>query len=271
MREVVETYKFKSFIDAMNRETPAFNHSKKYPPKDNFCTETWQDALKLARYGIKNQKSIENIVKSMSLLEHVKTKGFGMAENGLCVDVGAYLTGEPECWIAEEFNYKPKKCVKLLISIGCAWYYRETQIENRGAGIISLIQMLKKQGYIVKVNLYESCIDHSFDTKYTCFLKIPTNPLDIQSLSYALCSPSLLRRFLFAWLEQKQRRSFCDGYGISSTIDEVAISKDIIHFKGLGYEDCKYEDELETKKYIMCLFDKFLELNNEKRIDNELE
>ena len=89
----------------------------------------------------------------MSLLEAVKTKGFGMAETGLCVDVGTYLNGEPECWIAEQYEYKPKKQIKILVNVACAGSYNVRQIENRGAGIISLIQMLKKQGYIIKINL----------------------------------------------------------------------------------------------------------------------
>lgn len=262
MKEVTETYRFRQFIETMDKETPKNNYSKTYEPRPDFCTATWKEALKFARFGIKNQAKIEQIMSSMNLLEKVKTKGYGMSEHGLFIDIGSYLSGEPECWVTEEFTYKPKKVVKILASIGYAWHYNEQQVENRGAGIVSLIQMLKKQGYIVKINLYESSVHDN--VQYTCFLKIPTNPLDLQSLSYALCSPTLLRRFLFAWMELKENRSNCDTYGSPNTIDEVALSKDIIHFQGLGKEGCDYRDEETTKKYISELFDKFLELNNDK-------
>ena len=109
---IQKIYRFRQFIDEMDRNTPPFNYSKKYKGEYSFCRDSWQDALRLARYGIENQAKIEKIMSNMALLEAVKTKGFGMAETGLCVDVGTYLNGEPECWIAEQFDYKPKKVVR---------------------------------------------------------------------------------------------------------------------------------------------------------------
>ena len=139
--EIVKTYKFRQFIEEMNQYANHENYSRTYMPDGFFCNVTWEQALKQARYGIKNQAKIEKIISSMSLLEAVKTKGFGMAETGLCVDVGTYLNGEPECWIAEQYEYKPKKQIKILVNVACAGSYNVRQIENRGAGIISLIQM----------------------------------------------------------------------------------------------------------------------------------
>lgn len=262
MTEVVKTYRFRQFIEEMDKETPAFNNSKTKQYDASFCRESWDKALELSRYGIKNQKKIENIVAKMSMLEVVKTKCFSMSETGLCVDVGTYLNGEPECWISENFDYRPKKVVKLLVNCTQSWQYTTNQIEIRGAGLVSLIQMLKKQGYIVKLNLYMGF--NYFGKHYFCFLKIPSNPLDIQSLSYCLCSPSLLRRFGFAFLEQCTNKSDCGGYGTPYPLDEVVMSKDIIHFNGMNNEECKYQDEAETKLYIMDTFTKFLELNHEK-------
>lgn len=262
--QIVETYRFRNFIENMDKNTPSFNYSKTYSDRSDFCSESWEEAVRTAKYGMKQQGEIEKIISSMCLLEKVKTKGYNLQEHGLSIDIGTYLSGEPECWIAEEFSYKPKRVVKLLINIGCPFYYDKTQIFNRGAGIISLIQMLKKQGYIVKVNIYESCLFN--DKQYTCFIKIPSNPLDLQSLTYAICNSSMLRRFCFAWLEQKTGKSHCHGYGIPAEVEEVAISKDIIHFNGLSKEDCEYENEKETKNHILKLFTEFLELNNDKSI-----
>lgn len=262
---VMKTFRFRQFINDMDSITPKYHYSKTYNGEYNYCRESWEDALKIAKYGIKNQTKIEKIMGTMALLEHVKTKGFGMQETGLCVDVGTYLNGEPECWIAEQFDYKPKRVVKIMVNCTQSWTYTPEQIENRGAGIMSLIQMLKKQGYIVKINLYLGIRFNG--EQYFCFIKIPSNPLDIQSLSYALCSPSLLRRFGFAFLEQETHNTDCSfgGYGQPIALDEVVMSKDIIHFNGLNNEDCRYYDETETKKYIIELFDKFLALNHEKR------
>lgn len=262
---IKEVYRFRQFIDEMDKNTPSKNYSKNYESDNAFCKESWNDAMKLAQFGVKNQAAIEKIITGMALLESVKTKTFGMAEQGLCVDVGTYLTGEPECWISEQFEYKPKKVVKILVNVSHSCFWSASQIEYRGAGIISLIQMLKKQGYIVKANIYSGT--RYIWEDYFYFLKIPSNPLDIQSLSYALCSTSLDRRFGFAFLEQKTGKSRCHAYGQAISLNEVALSKDIIHFKGCDGEQCRYRSETETKKYILNLFDEFLRLNQESRFD----
>ena len=264
---IKKVYRFREFLDEMDKNTPANNYSKTYMLDSSFCKESWNSALKLARYGIKNQVKIEKIISSMALLENVKTKTFGMADNGLCVDVGTFLSGEPECWIAEQFDYRPKKLVKILVNCSHSCRVNTTQIENRGAGIVSLIQMLKKQGYIVKINIYSGTAYRG--EEYYYFLKIPSNPLDMQSLSYSLCSSSLDRRFGFAFLEQQSGEKECNGYGRAVALDEVSLSKDIIHFNGVDSEKCSYKNEECTKKYILDLFDKFLELNHESRFENE--
>lgn len=267
VEEIVRTYRFREFISLMNKNTDFRNHSRNSPAEKDFCPETWKEALHSAKYGIKEQYKVEKIISNLALLESVKTKTFGMDETGLCVDVGAYLNGEPECWIAEQFDYKPKKVVKILVNIACSWNFQPSVIYNRGAGIISLIQMLKKQGYIVKVNIYAG---FNFRGKrFFYFLTLPSNPLDIQSLTYCLCSSSLLRRFGFAFLENETTMKNLSqwGYGYPIALDEVIISKDIIHFNGLNNEKSRYRSEKETKTAIKEMFDEFLRLNNEVNIN----
>lgn len=261
MAEIIKQYRFREFINEMDKTTSKFNYSRSYAPSSDFCPETWNDALHSARYGIRERHRIEKIISNLALLECVKTKTFGMAETGLCVDVGTYLNGEPECWISERFDYKPKKVVKILVNCGYSRCFEPEAIYNRGAGIISLIQMLKKQGYIVKVNIYDGTeLDGD---KYFYFLNIPSNPLDLQSLTYCLCSSSLCRRFGFAFLEKETGERRCCSYGFSIQIDEVILSKDIIHFNGLNNEESDYKTETETKATIQKIFSDFLKLNNE--------
>lgn len=261
MHEVVRKYRFREFINLMSKYTSPLNYSHSQRVDKKFCPETWDEALHSAKYGMKEQYKIEKIISNMSLLEHVKTKTFGMDETGLCVDIGAYLNGEPECWIAEKFDYKPKKVVKILVNVSHSWNFTPDVIYNRGAGIVSLIQMLKKQGYIVKVNIYDGTM-YNFK-KYFYFLTLPSNPLDIQSLTFCLCSASLLRRFGFAFLEKETGERYCFSYGSPIALDEVVMSKDIIHFNGLNNEKSNYRSEEETKTAIKEMFNEFLRLNNE--------
>lgn len=263
-KDVVETYKFRNFIDFLDKNTPKNNYSRNYEPDNFFCNTTWDESIKLAKYGINNQSKISKIVNSMNMLELVKTKDYKLAENGLYVDIGTYLSGEPECWISECYTNKPKKTVKILIHVACTGGVNFKAIENRGAGIVSLIQMLKKQGYIVKINIYDGT--EVSGVKYTYFLNIPSNPLDLQSLTYAISDASLPRRFTFAWLEKifnTDSLHFC-GYGQPCSINQEHISKDIIHFSGINSESCNYNDIESTKQYIHDIFVQFLKLNNEK-------
>ena len=99
--------------------------------------------------------------------------------------------------------------------------------------------------------------------KYFYFLTLPSNPLDIQSLTFCLCSASLLRRFGFAFLEKETGERYCFSYGSPIALDEVVMSKDIIHFNGLNNEKSNYKSEEETKTAIKEMFNEFLRLNNE--------
>ena len=92
MQEVVRKYRFREFINLMSKYTSPLNYSRSQRVDKKFCPETWDEALHSAKYGMKEQYKIEKIISNMSLLEHVKTKTFGMDETGLCVDIGAYLS-----------------------------------------------------------------------------------------------------------------------------------------------------------------------------------
>ena len=60
--EIVKTYKFRQFIEEMNQYANHENYSRTYMPDGFFCNVTWEQALKQARYGIKNQAKIEKII-----------------------------------------------------------------------------------------------------------------------------------------------------------------------------------------------------------------
>lgn len=262
MEEIIETYKYRDFIEYVAKNTPMYNNSRNFPVNYD-CKETFDEAINNARYGYKIQGDIQKIITSMALLENVKTKCFNMAENGLCIDMGAFLNGEPECFIAESWEYKPKKVVKILVNFSYAIRSSSKVIYNRGAGIISLIQMLKKQGYLVKIHLYDATIDDIH--KYKLFIKMPTNPLDMQSLTYALCSTGFQKRLWTAWYENVLNEPYPCYNALVSCLDEVAISKDIIHFKGLHKENCSYANMQTTKQYMLDLFNEFLKLNNDTK------
>lgn len=271
MVKVVETYKFREFIDYIDKAIDRGYSAKIKKYEDAFCPVSWEEAKELAKNGIKEQSEIEKIFNSMCLLENVKTKGYNLSENGLCIDIGTYLQNDPECWISEDFIYKPKKVVKILVNLSYCGIITPIQIKNRGASIISLIQMLKKQGYIVKINLY-SCCKSSFlvsDNMYTLFLKIPSNPLNLQTLSYAICDSSMLRRFIFGWQElnfnKNNDASEHYGHGEVASLDEEIISKDLIHFPNI-IEECSYSDTSISKQYIINTFNEFLKLNKDTGI-----
>ena len=262
--DIVSAYKFKDFLNFVEQNTSQKNYSVTYS-KDHWCRENFKEALHMARNGVKNTTEIEKIIHTMSLLEHVKTKGFNMSDSGLCVDVGTFLSGDPECFIAECTEFKPKKTIKLIVNTSMAWTYSANQAHHRGAGIMSLVQMLKKQGYNVIIKIYNAV--RMYSKKFVFFLDIPSNPLDVQSLSYCLISASFNRRLAFAWREIASKQTSCndDGYGSSVAIDEVLMSKDIIHFKGIDAESCSYNNQEETKEYIIETCDKFVELNNKRK------
>lgn len=138
------------------------------------------------------------------------------------VDVGRYLTNEPEAMIAYNMSANPNKTIEVVVEGIQSYRTTKEQIIGRGVGILASMQALQARGFSVGVTfataLHGSITYGSSDrlrSEYYVPLQEPGDVADVDSMAFALLHPSMLRRFMFAAYEQIEPEAVKRGLGFS--------------------------------------------------------
>lgn len=139
------------------------------------------------------------------------------AEAGDEVDVGMFLSDEPECMIEYPLEPKRRPVVKLVVSAAFSAGIGAEEIYNRGAAVLAAIDLLEDAGVRVEVDLDMGTEHGRHQTRRTVPLKLADEPLDRDKLAFAICHPATLRRLMFRLHEQSGEAAFermgGTGYG----------------------------------------------------------
>ena len=183
---------------------------------------TWEEAKHLAQSGW--LEGMNEIEKYRALLEPQITKHIlrpvpESSYTGYAVDVGAYMSNNPECFITkgwEKKNY-PGKLFTIVVSCSFSCNVDADTIIKRGTLVCALVDALEYAGHRVEV----ICNDTS--TKYGCkneidvVVKNHEQPLDMTDLAFCLAHPAMLRRIIFSANELMGWSDYTSGsYGSPS-------------------------------------------------------
>jgi hypothetical protein len=120
---------------------------------------------------------------------------------GACVDIGAFLSGEPECMM--DFVMEPVSTHGKVITVLCGVTVNADSsgddIRRRGAAICALVESLTMMGHSVRVIAEFSCANlyEGGTLSQTVTIKSATDPMDIDQVMFALAHPAMLRRVFF--------------------------------------------------------------------------
>lgn len=199
---------------------------------------TWEQAKDLAIKGWK--EGLEEIEKyrakiSPMITERVLRPIQVYSVSGYNVDIGTYLSDDPECFISrvyEERNY-PGKIFKIVVSITFSASISPETIIQRGAMICALIDAIEYAGHRVEVICNEATSMNDGPDyrngmmKNRGWLEIDvcakeTNqPLDMSSLAFCIAHPAMLRRVIFSIDEFHGWSDFTKGnYGTPASATE---------------------------------------------------
>ena len=184
----------------------------------------------------------------------------GMDIEGVAFDMGSVVGGEPECCIAMG-QPSIKKHLKIIIDVGYCGETEASIIQNRGVGILNLINTLQCQGYILDVGF----IRFNKASMMANITNINTENICVAQLA-PLCHPTYFRGC--TWLvEAMENKSHSSGSGNSTCPKEVidSFEKDGVFYIGGGYTDSKMsslKDGTKATEYIAKLFNKFCEEQN---------
>jgi hypothetical protein len=148
--------------------------------------------------------------------------------SGYNVDVGAFLSNDPECFISrvyEERNY-PGKIFKIVCSISFSASITPETIIQRGAMICALVDALEYAGHRAEVYCNFAAAKEQYyrdgtNKKYGWFevdvkIKPSDQPVELSSLAFCLAHPSMLRRIVFSIAEIVGWSDYASNYGYPS-------------------------------------------------------
>ena len=141
---------------------------------------------------------------------------------GYVPDVKAYLEGNPLSML----NKVSARRKKLDIYLNTSFYGSTSSesIYNRGAIVLTLVEILESLGYSVDLHIFEmSTVDSQMHFS-EFILKRENERLNPQKLYFPLCHPSWIRRLNFRLIEETKDATnygWASGYGKPSNISTI--------------------------------------------------
>ncbi len=153
---------------------------------------------------------------------------------GECVDIGRFMTGEPECML--NHNVPEIRTTKIMVNIAAVCDADARLLFNRGIGIAAAVYALQANGITVCLHVGESVSSRSgrYDNHETM---IEVNGfdqyIDPARLAFWLSHPAALRRCIFRYNEQQNSEIRSDfgfrtygGYGTPSEMNAKQLEED---------------------------------------------
>lgn len=236
-----------------------------HQPQDaSFCKMTWDEAVNQALYGeAKQAKHFAGLVDKVSSMLHTDMPSLTHDVQGEMIDVGAYLSGEPECFIRKLPRPAPK-CIPITVDMSFVWRTNAKIIENRAAAIVALVDEMQRSGMAVDFvvrKLTEGC---DGKTDLVIDVDIPCRPVDINTVSF-VCSTAFQRRFSFAVLEHYVGHNRPDGGGYSRGIPLERPAEPGFLFVGSydgEFNDSDWATLESSKNHILDMVEKWNEDNS---------
>ena len=205
------------------KDTPTKNRSREDGYSARFCPYTFDETIESLKNGWREgTQEIQNITGKIQSAEGIYMGGHGIDYDvtGDFIDMGAYLTGEPECM----GRIVPREIIKdevyILVSTAYSCHVSERTIKTRGAAITALIEKLMEE-YEVKLSFGNRVNYRGYYTK-RAGLEMLLN-INMQNehsrdvIAFCAAHPGFLRRCIFALREKDLGKSTLEdsSYGIS--------------------------------------------------------
>ncbi len=172
------------------------------------------------------QISIRNLVRSnlhkRGLITAEVYENFQYTTDGtkVDVDVGKYVTGEPDCVITPARQYIDF-FYELYISISYPYNVDNTTIRDNVAKLLATIEELERQHIFIKITLILPIRSpHKGAGKYFSAMPLFSHkePKSVASMS-SVVNDRLLRKFYFAVLEDLYKEELSSNYGYVISLD----------------------------------------------------
>lgn len=199
--------------------------------KDSWAGASFPKALEMAR-GDGYKQAIAKAEEIAGHVEHLvdaqltkNTFQAVYATAGAEVDMGRFLSGEPECMVESEpiVISRHGRAVRIAVPVCYSSNVGKDEILARGAAVMALVGVLRRCQHPLEVwatiNIHTTNGENG-RLSYMIKVQSADQPVDMGRLMYALAHPSMLRQLGFAaedGEDETTRKQFGIGYGSYGT------------------------------------------------------
>jgi hypothetical protein len=140
---------------------------------------------------------------------------------GDTVDIGAYLSGVPECFITPMpvTTAAPARVVRLVIATGALSTVTADAMRNRGIAVVALIECIRRAGYSVELWAWAAATLHSGRQSHAVLVQGADQPVNTGRIMFAFAHPSMHRRLMFAARHNAEVPASLRWEGYGGTVD----------------------------------------------------
>lgn len=277
-KTVVVDRRFNSFDDILTyAEGPSAmpdtsRASRRQGEVSFFGTKDFASAIHQAKYGwpegLRQIQKLADSIKTLVAAKATLKSDTFYSTSGACVDVGRYLSGEPEDMLEFEMTESAgKKIFTVTLNVAASACVHADTLYNRGAAVIALVDLLEKAGYSCEI----MAVDPRERNGKLCVVRVPVKVagqhLDQDRLAFAVASPSFLRRLLFSCNEREDMAVINEfgfhnggGYGMPSNLpNSVTEAERGVYLPSL-YGYCAFDTQEGAVEWVIQEAGKLIEL-----------
>lgn len=229
---------FKNYI-ANAKNNKVFGYSKQTSQTAGYSftlTKNYEEALELLNNGwsegAKDLTAQLNIANAKMQPKEVKRAVYDIV--GFQASVPRYIQGIPTNMVNKKTIKQKQKVLNLYKSITYYGGVDAKQIMKDSVKFLQIVQAVEAKGIRVNAYVYFHSVSGGEEIVATVKIKAASEKLNISKMSFPLLHPSMLRRFMFRFMETEpnmQNNSFRDGYGRpqeNEKMTENVMGKDCI-------------------------------------------
>lgn len=182
-----------------------------------------------------NMYGVQSVMQACGTQTHMQRGAVGYR-----VNIGAFLSGSKKCMLRKVRQKVQQPVITLCYNNGiCSGISTEEAIDVNSR-VMAAVMEIERQG--IRVNLYVSQLSKENNGAYVAGpilrIKDADQLLDSEKMGYPLCSPSILRRHKFRFIEIHPNvpLAFADTYG--SPLDSVEEYKKALDEAQVKYDVC---------------------------------
>lgn len=182
----------------------------------------FDDAIRMAAEGDpKNALGIDKHLGVLSRIRHANRSITRWGEAGSSVDVGQFMSGEPDCMMETVRARRPSPVLRIAVERAVPHTVSAEEMRATGASVLAVVEALRTAGIPSEIWVTYSIAGWSGHTLSTQVLvQEAGRPINLDVLAFWVVNPASFRRIGFAVEEQEPEdvKSECGinsggGYG----------------------------------------------------------